>query len=268
MTSVLATRCPLANLRDDVGIGRGAAAEVRDARMLRVVLAQRLDVDRDDLAPIEQVAHRREEERAPPAVRPGLDDQLGSRLDHDLLVDPEIERVLERLRAEPRGLRPGVRLVEDVVRALDRRPVEPPVHAEARSGQSSLEVVLHGRAILGCAVPAPRGTGRRRPRSWAPRSRLDARRAPRRAGRGRRGSPRPRRTGARPRPRARGALRSRGRRPAARTRAPRAARSSTDRRGWARDRRRARGAAARPRRTRPGRRCERVRAHAARVRRT
>ena len=149
MTSVRATCCPLANLCNDVGIGRGAAAEVRDARMLRVVVSQRLDVDRDDLTRAEQVAHRREEERASAAVRPGLDDQLGSRLDHDLLVDPEIERILERLSAEPRGLRPRIRLVEDVVRAIDRRPVQPPVDAEACSRQSSLDVVLHGGAILG-----------------------------------------------------------------------------------------------------------------------
>ena len=90
-----------ANLVDDAGIGRGSAAEIRDARMLRVVVAQRLDVDRDDLAAAEQVAQRRKEERTAPAIRPGLDDQLGSRLGDDLLVDPEIERVLERLRSEP-----------------------------------------------------------------------------------------------------------------------------------------------------------------------
>ena len=91
------------------------------------------------------------------------------------------------------------------------------------------------------------------PRSWAPRSRRDARRAlldePVEDVRE---SRRPTRTGARRRRTSSGCPPLRGTRRAGRTRAPRAARSSTDRRGWGRDRRRARGAAARPRRTTTG----------------
>jgi hypothetical protein len=98
--------------------------------MLRVVVALRLDVDRHDLAASHEIAERREVERAPTAVGPGLDDELGRRLEHDLLVDPEIERVLKGLRTEPGRLRPRVRLVEHVVRPRDGRIVEATVKAE------------------------------------------------------------------------------------------------------------------------------------------
>ena len=54
----------------DVRVDRGAAAEVGDPRMRRVVVADRLDVDRDDLSRTEQVADRGEEERAPPRYVP------------------------------------------------------------------------------------------------------------------------------------------------------------------------------------------------------
>ena len=144
--------------------------------MGRVVVAHRLDVDRDDLALAEQVADRGEERGAPTAVRARLDDELRPRLDHDLLVDPEVERVLERLRAEPRRLRPGVRLVEDVVRPRDRGPIEPPVDAEARAPDAPSQVVLHGGGILGGRVAgrAPRGSGPRPTRATGSRSRPDA----------------------------------------------------------------------------------------------
>ncbi len=69
------------DLGDDVGVGRGAAAEIRDPRVCRVVVPRRLDVDRDDLACTEQVAERGEEERAAAAVRAGLDHELGPGLD-------------------------------------------------------------------------------------------------------------------------------------------------------------------------------------------
>ena len=76
MTSVRFPSARAANLGDDVGVGRRAAAEVRDPRMRRVVVAHLLDVDRDDLPRPEQVADRREEERAAAAVRARLDDEL------------------------------------------------------------------------------------------------------------------------------------------------------------------------------------------------
>ena len=122
MTSVRRPCARRAHLREHLGIGRGAAREVGDARMLRIVVPHRLDVDRDDLALAEEVADRGEVERAAAAPRARLDDELRPRLRHDLLVDPEVERVLERLRAEPRRLRPRVRPVEDVVRAGRPRP--------------------------------------------------------------------------------------------------------------------------------------------------
>ena len=220
--------------------------------MLWIVVSQRLDVDRDDLTRAEQVAYRGEEERASAAVRPGLDDQLGSRLGHDLLVDPEIEWILERLSAEPGRLRPGVRRVEDVMRALDRRPVQPSVNAEACSRQSSLDVVLHGGAILGVQsqhFEVPIGDARDR---WhrdcvstlvefydepvEDTGDLLVRDESEPSVAHELGMP-----AARP-----------DRRRAVRMRAPRAARSSMDRRSWAPGRRRARGAAARPRRDATG----------------
>ena len=112
--------------------------------MLGVVVPHGLDVDRHHLADAQQVAHRREEERAAAAIRPRLDDELRPSLRHDLLIHPEVERVLERLRPEPGRLRPRVGLVEHVVGAGDGRAVEATIDAETDCGQPSADVVLHG----------------------------------------------------------------------------------------------------------------------------
>ena len=117
--------------------------------MGRVVVPHRLDIDRDDLSLAEKIAHRGEERGAPAAVRPGLDHEVGLRLEHDLLVHPEIERVLERLSAEPGRLGPRVGQVEHVVGARDRGPVEPLVDTEARARHAPSQVVLHRRGSLG-----------------------------------------------------------------------------------------------------------------------
>ena len=136
-----------ADLGDELGIGRRPAAKVGDPRVRRVVVPRRLDVDGDDLTDTEQVADRSEVERAPTAIRSGLDDQLGSRLDHDLLVDPEVERVLERLGAEPFCLRPGVRDVEDVVGPRDGCTVEPLADAERDAANAAWQRCPHGRGF-------------------------------------------------------------------------------------------------------------------------
>ena len=113
--------------------------------MSRIVRALGHDVDRHDLAATHKVAERGEEQRAAAAIRAGLDDEFGLRLEHDLLVDPEVERVLQRLHTEPGRLRPGVRLVEDVVRASDGGAVEPAIEAKASGRQGAARVVLHGQ---------------------------------------------------------------------------------------------------------------------------
>ncbi len=138
--------CASTHLVDDVRIGGRAPAEVGDPRMRRIVLALGLDVDRHDLASPDEVAERREEERAAAAIRPGLDDELRPRLDHDLLVDPEVERVLQRLRAEPRRLGPGIRTRRGR-RARARRPRG---RADGRGESGAIvrartRVVLHGQ---------------------------------------------------------------------------------------------------------------------------
>ena len=145
---------PGTNVGDDVGVGRRPSAQVRDPRVLGVVLTQRLDVERDDLPGPEQLADRGEVESAPAAVRAGLDDELGSRLDHDLLVDPEVQRVLERLRAEPRRVGPRVGQVEHVIGARDGGAVELLADAKGESADSSGQLLLHGRGILGGAAQA------------------------------------------------------------------------------------------------------------------
>ena len=122
--------------------------------MHRVVLTQRLDVERDDLPGPEQLADRGEVESAPAAVRAGLDDELGLRLDHDLLVDPEVQGVLERLRAEPRRVGPRVGQVEHVIGARDGGAVELLADAKGESADSSGQLLLHGRGILGGAAQA------------------------------------------------------------------------------------------------------------------
>ena len=65
------------------------------------------DVDRDDPAVAEQVTDAGQKARAAAEVRARLDDQVGSRLDEDLLVDPEVERALPHRLAEPGRLLPG-----------------------------------------------------------------------------------------------------------------------------------------------------------------
>ena len=50
----------------------------------------------------------------------GLDDHVGSCLDEDLLEDPEVERVLERLGTKPGRPAPDTRLVDQAVRAAER----------------------------------------------------------------------------------------------------------------------------------------------------
>ena len=62
--------CAGPDLGEDVGVGRGAAAEVGDPRMVRVVLAHLLDVDRDDLSFAKEVAYRGEECALPPRYVP------------------------------------------------------------------------------------------------------------------------------------------------------------------------------------------------------
>ena len=150
----LASAGTTAHLVEDVRVGRRASSEIRDPRVPGVVVPQRLDVDRDHLAAPDEVADRRQVERASPAVRARLDDDVGPRLEDDLLVDPEVERVLQRLRAEPVRPRPRVRLVEHVVSTRNGGPVEPLVHAVAHAGHRPSQVVLHGWPILGWAREA------------------------------------------------------------------------------------------------------------------
>ena len=138
-----------ANLFDDRRIRRRTASEVRDPRMGGIIVAHRLDVDRHDLTVSHEIAQRREVQRASAAICPGLDDQLRARLVDDLLVDPEIEWVLERLCPEPRRSDPRIREIQDIVSARDGRAVEAAVETKANGLEGAADVVLHGPRFYG-----------------------------------------------------------------------------------------------------------------------
>jgi len=76
---------------------------------------------------LQQVADRREEERRPTVRRAGLDDELRPNLMQDLLIDPQVGRVLLDLGAEPERTVPGLTasLVVDASELVDD-PFDPP----------------------------------------------------------------------------------------------------------------------------------------------
>jgi hypothetical protein len=114
--------CPLRaarDLLDDAGID-GRSLEVGDAPVPRPP-SGRADVHRDDLAVAEQVAHAGHVVGASPEVGPRLHDQVGARLDEDLLIGPEVECALSDRDTEPERLLPRrvVRVVEDPMEGLE-----------------------------------------------------------------------------------------------------------------------------------------------------
>jgi hypothetical protein len=78
-------------------------------------------IDGDDLAASEQLADGGEEERATALGASSLDDQRGEDGNEQLLVDPEVERGLERPHAEPASVLPRARrrLVVETMKVLD-----------------------------------------------------------------------------------------------------------------------------------------------------
>jgi hypothetical protein len=90
---------------DDRGIGGAADQELHLSLYDREVLGRRLefhDVDGDDARlGIDLLEQRSPESRAASAVGSRFDDEVGLDFVQDLLGDPDVERVLDRLDPQP-----------------------------------------------------------------------------------------------------------------------------------------------------------------------
>ena len=82
-------------------VGRGAA-QIRDARVLRPA-GLLLDVDRDDPSVAHEVEQPREVVGASAELGAGLDEDVGTKLVDQLLVEPQVERALPDRDAEGSG---------------------------------------------------------------------------------------------------------------------------------------------------------------------
>src|SRR5438132_902642 len=87
-----------------------ASKEIGDARVLRPALP-RPPVDAHDAAATDSVADAGKEVSGAAEPGPGLDDELGALLEQNLLIDPDVERTLERPHPEPVRIAPGPALV-------------------------------------------------------------------------------------------------------------------------------------------------------------
>jgi len=71
-------------------------------------------VHRNHADPAEQLAHPRQEERAPAFGRSGLNDDRGPSLAQDFQVDPEIGRTLEDMPALEERVEPRLLALEEI----------------------------------------------------------------------------------------------------------------------------------------------------------
>src|ERR1700693_4474964 len=91
---------------------------------MRGTFGVRLDVDREDLAVPNQLAHRCQEKRAAAERGPALDNQLWAQFLQDLLVDPKVQWALQCAHSQPVGIAPCARvMVEKSVELVDNGPV-------------------------------------------------------------------------------------------------------------------------------------------------
>src|SRR6266516_8062155 len=83
-----------------------------------------LRIDADDFAAVDRVADRCKKQGAPAKGCPRRHDQLRSQRDDQLLVDPEIQRRLVGVHAQPTRVLPGLpgRLVVEAMEASNRSP--------------------------------------------------------------------------------------------------------------------------------------------------
>jgi CHASE3 domain sensor protein len=127
--------------------GRLHQANSRVGASPRVDVPQR-DVARQHLAQPEQVAEVGQVQGRPAPEHPALDDHLGPGPVEDLLVDPQVQRALDRLDAQIRDPLLGWRAAQPVV----VEPVELADHLGAGVGRIDHRVTLAMRAGRTCSV--------------------------------------------------------------------------------------------------------------------